>query len=71
MEGNHREFTILELDIVSSYGFAGSHVQTPKGFCTAFKNKEGKYEDSAPGFSDFGGGSDNNETFLETAVRES
>jgi hypothetical protein len=33
--------------------------------------KEGKYEDSAPGFSDFGGGTDNNETFLETAVRES
>jgi len=32
--------------------------------------KEGKYEDSAPGFSDFGGGSDNNEGFLETAVRE-
>ena len=32
--------------------------------------KEGKYEDSAPGFSDFGGGTDNNETFLETAVRE-
>jgi 8-oxo-dGTP pyrophosphatase MutT (NUDIX family) len=32
--------------------------------------KEGKYEDSAPGFSDFGGGSDNNETFLETAIRE-
>jgi 8-oxo-dGTP pyrophosphatase MutT (NUDIX family) len=32
--------------------------------------KEGKYEDSAPGFSDFGGGTDNSETFLETAVRE-
>jgi 8-oxo-dGTP pyrophosphatase MutT (NUDIX family) len=32
--------------------------------------KEGKYEDSAPGFSDFGGGTDNTETFLETAVRE-
>lgn len=32
--------------------------------------KEGKYEDSAPGFSDFGGGSDNNESFLETAIRE-
>ena len=32
--------------------------------------KEGKYEDSAPGFSDFGGGTDNNESFLETAVRE-
>jgi 8-oxo-dGTP pyrophosphatase MutT (NUDIX family) len=32
--------------------------------------KEGKFEDSAPGFSDFGGGTDNNESFLETAVRE-
>ena len=32
--------------------------------------KENKYEDSAPGFSDFGGGTDNNETYLETAIRE-
>jgi hypothetical protein len=32
--------------------------------------KENKYEDSAPGFSDFGGGTDNNESFLSTAVRE-
>ena len=32
--------------------------------------KEGKYEDSAPGFSDFGGGTDNSASFLETAVRE-
>lgn len=32
--------------------------------------KEGKHEDSAPGFSDFGGGTDNNETYLNTAVRE-
>jgi hypothetical protein len=32
--------------------------------------KEGKYEDSAPGFSDFGGGTDNNESFMETAIRE-
>jgi hypothetical protein len=32
--------------------------------------KENKYEDSAPGFSDFGGGTDNKETFLSTAVRE-
>jgi 8-oxo-dGTP pyrophosphatase MutT (NUDIX family) len=32
--------------------------------------KEGKYEDSAPGFSDFGGGTDNDESFFETAVRE-
>lgn len=32
--------------------------------------KENKYEDTAPGFSDFGGGSDNNETHLETAIRE-
>ena len=32
--------------------------------------KESKYEDSAPGFSDFGGGSDNNESFFDTAIRE-
>jgi len=32
--------------------------------------KEGKYEDSAPGFSDFGGTTDNNESFLKTAIRE-
>jgi 8-oxo-dGTP pyrophosphatase MutT (NUDIX family) len=32
--------------------------------------KENKYEDSASGFSDFGGGTDNNETFLQTAIRE-
>lgn len=32
--------------------------------------KESKYEDSAPGFSDFGGGTDNGETFLNTAIRE-
>ena len=32
--------------------------------------KECKYEDTAPGFSDFGGGTDNNESFLSTAVRE-
>ena len=33
--------------------------------------KEGKYEDTAPGFSDFGGGTDNKETLLNTAIRES
>jgi hypothetical protein len=33
--------------------------------------KEGKYEDTAPGFSDFGGGTDNTESFINTAVRES
>lgn len=32
--------------------------------------KENKYEKSAPGFSDFGGGTDNKETFFDTAVRE-
>ena len=31
--------------------------------------KENKYADS-PGWSDFGGGTDNNETFRETALRE-
>ena len=32
--------------------------------------KENEFEDSAPGFSDFGGGTDNSESFLQTAVRE-
>lgn len=32
--------------------------------------KENQYEDSAPGFSDFGGGTDNGETYLQTAIRE-
>lgn len=32
--------------------------------------KENKYEDSAPGFSDFGGGTDKNESYLQTAIRE-
>ncbi len=32
--------------------------------------KENKYEKSAPGFSDFGGGGEGNETQLETAIRE-
>lgn len=32
--------------------------------------KENKYEISAPGYSDFGGGTDHNESFFETAVRE-
>lgn len=32
--------------------------------------KEGEYETSAKGYSDFGGGTDNNEGFLETACRE-
>ena len=32
--------------------------------------KENKYEQTAPGFSDFGGGTDNNESYLETAIRE-
>ena len=32
--------------------------------------KENKYETSAPGFADFGGGTDNSESFFETAIRE-
>ena len=32
--------------------------------------KENKFEDTAPGFSDFGGGQDFDETILETAIRE-
>jgi len=44
---------------------------------TIYKNKlyflfgkENQYEDSAKGFSDFGGGTDNSENFLQTASRE-
>tara|TARA_B110000261_G_scaffold161926_2_gene204411 strand:+ start:333 stop:1283 length:951 start_codon:yes stop_codon:yes gene_type:complete len=32
--------------------------------------KENKYEDSAPGFADFGGGHEKGETHTETAIRE-
>jgi hypothetical protein len=32
--------------------------------------KENQYEDSASGFSDFGGGSETKETYLQTAIRE-
>jgi len=32
--------------------------------------KENKFETSAPGFSDFGGGGEKNETKLDTAIRE-
>lgn len=32
--------------------------------------KEGKYEDTAKGYSDFGGGSEKNDSFIETAARE-
>jgi 8-oxo-dGTP pyrophosphatase MutT (NUDIX family) len=32
--------------------------------------KENKYEDSASGWSDFGGGTDNKESFFQTACRE-
>jgi hypothetical protein len=32
--------------------------------------KENQYEKSAPGFSDFGGGGEKNESHLETAIRE-
>jgi hypothetical protein len=32
--------------------------------------KENQYEDSAKGFSDFGGGTDNDENYLQTAIRE-
>jgi hypothetical protein len=44
---------------------------------TIYKNKlyflfgkENKYEDTAPGFGDFGGGENKNESFIETAIRE-
>ena len=35
---SHLAKTIFELDITSSYGFAGSNIQCPKGFCNAFFN---------------------------------
>jgi 8-oxo-dGTP pyrophosphatase MutT (NUDIX family) len=44
---------------------------------TIYKNKlyflfgkENKFERSAPGYSDFGGGTDDKETYFETAIRE-
>ena len=30
--------TIMELDIISSYGFAGSHISIPVGFCNGYTN---------------------------------
>ena len=33
--------------------------------------KENRFEKSAPGYSDFGGGSEKNESYLKTAIRES
>ena len=32
--------TLIELDLISSYGYAGSHISVPKGFCTGYV-KEG------------------------------
>ena len=32
--------------------------------------KENEFEDSAPGFSDFGGGAEKNESYFDTAIRE-
>lgn len=40
------------------------------GELTFLFGKENQYEDSAPGFSDFGGGTDDHETYLQTAIRE-
>ena len=28
--------TLIELDLISSYGYAGSHISVPKGFCTGY-----------------------------------
>jgi hypothetical protein len=38
MFGTHGEAasTLISLDIASSYGYAGSHIQTPTGFCNAY-----------------------------------
>jgi len=41
-----------------------------KGKLYLLFGKENKYEDTAPGFSDFGGGTDYTESYLQTAVRE-
>ena len=30
--------TLIEIDLISSYGYAGSHISVPKGFCTGFIN---------------------------------
>lgn len=41
-----------------------------KGKVYLLFGKENQYEDSAPGYSDFGGGVDGNETLLQAAIRE-
>jgi hypothetical protein len=41
-----------------------------KGKVYLLFGKENQYEDSAPGYSDFGGGVDGKETMLEAAIRE-
>jgi len=41
-----------------------------KGKVYLLFGKENQYEDSAPGYSDFGGGMDGNETMLQAAIRE-
>jgi len=41
-----------------------------KGKLYFLLGKENKYEKNEPGWSDFGGGTDNNESFLQTALRE-
>ena len=35
--GNLAE-TLIEIDLISSYGYAGSHISVPKGFCTGYIN---------------------------------
>jgi hypothetical protein len=34
--GGEPASTLISLDITSSYGYAGSHIQTPTGFCNAY-----------------------------------
>jgi 8-oxo-dGTP pyrophosphatase MutT (NUDIX family) len=41
-----------------------------KGKVYLLFGKENQYEDSAPGYSDFGGGVDGKETMLQAAIRE-
>jgi len=61
-------YILYHLNIRMGAGILPASIQNGK-LCFLF-GKENKYEDSARGFSDFGGGTDNNETFFETALRE-
>jgi 8-oxo-dGTP pyrophosphatase MutT (NUDIX family) len=57
---------------IATYYMGGGILPTAifKGKLYFLFGRENKYEDSAPGFSDFGGGTDDSESFFDTAVRE-